>query len=143
MAIVADSGGIFALYDSRDRFHKAVRSALEQTRDRIHLPAPLLGELGYLLDHWLGTSALLRFLADVDAGSFQIEAFLPEDLRRCQELLQRYADLNLGLCDAAVAATAERLGIDRILTVDERHFRVIRTSAGGAFRLLPADRRKQ
>ena len=54
-----------------------------------------------------------------------------------------YADLNLGLCDAAVIALAERLKIDTILTVDERDFRILRTAPGRAFRLLPADRKKR
>jgi predicted nucleic acid-binding protein len=36
-------------------------------------------------------------------------------------------------------ATAERLGIRRILTVDERHFRVVRSADGKPFQLLPAD----
>jgi predicted nucleic acid-binding protein len=43
------------------------------------------------------------------------------------------------LADASVIATAERLGTRRILTVDERHFRVVRASDGKPFILLPAD----
>jgi hypothetical protein len=35
---------------------------------------------------------------------------------------------------------AERHGTDRILTLDERHFRAVRTSTGGAFTLLPGAR---
>jgi predicted nucleic acid-binding protein len=142
MAIVADSGGVFALYDSRDRHHKSVRSFLERIPETIYLPAPLLGELGYMLAAWLGTGALLQFLADVMAGSFRIEPFLPEDVQRSRALLETYADLKLGLCGAAVAATAERLRIDRILTVGERDFRAIRTREGKAFRLLPADHKQ-
>ena len=61
---------------------------------------------------------------------------------RCRALLEHYADLKLGLCDAAVIATAERLGIDRILTVAERDFRVIRSSEGKPFRLLPANHKR-
>jgi len=38
-----------------------------------------------------------------------------------------------------VIATAERLGIRTILTVDERDFRAVRTSRGEPFVLLPAD----
>ena len=139
MALVADSGGIFALYDARDRHHAAVSSLLRETATTIYLPSPLLGELGYMLSQWLGTKALLRFLSDVEAGAFRIEPFLMDDLRRTRALLKTYSELDLGLCDAAVVATAERLGLDRILTVDERDFRVIRSSKGSPFKLLPAD----
>lgn len=34
------------------------------------------------------------------------------DLVRCRELIAKYFDLDLGLADSAVIATAERLGID-------------------------------
>jgi len=143
MAIVADSGGIYALYDSKDVHHKAVRRYLAQSHDLVHLPVPLLGELGYMLGEWLGTEALLQFLTDVEAGAYRIEPFLAQDLEKCRALVKQYADLDLGLCDAAVIALAERLKIDTILTVDERDFRVIRTAQGRAFRLLPADRKKR
>lgn len=139
MAIVADTGGVFALYDAKDRYHDAVSDLLQRRSERIHLPSPLLGELGYVLLRWLGGDALIQFLADVEANAFQIEPFLTEDLRRCRELLEQYSDLDLGLCDAAVVATAERLGTNRILTVDERDFRVIRSRAGEPFVLLPSD----
>jgi predicted nucleic acid-binding protein len=46
--------------------------------------------------------------------------------------------LDIGLADAAVVATAERLKIPRILAVDERGFRDIRPRRGH-FMLLPAD----
>jgi len=60
-------------------------------------------------------------------------------MRRCRSLITRYLNLDLGLCDSAVVAVAERLGVDRILTVDGRDFRAIRSVRGKAFRLLPAD----
>jgi predicted nucleic acid-binding protein len=41
--------------------------------------------------------------------------------------------------DASVIATAERLGTLRILTLDERDFRAVRSQSGQPFVLLPAD----
>jgi hypothetical protein len=43
--------------------------------------------------------------------------------------VESYPDLKPGLAHAAVVATAEDLGIHRILTLDERDFRVLRPSA--------------
>ena len=54
-------------------------------------------------------------------------------------IVANYRDLDLGLADAAVIATAERLGVNRILTVDERDFRAVRAADGKPFTLLPAD----
>jgi hypothetical protein len=75
-----------------------------------------------------------------DSGAFRIEEDVTrEDLSRCAYLIEKHAALDLGLCDAAVAVIADRLGTDRILTVDVRDFRVLRTFRGRPFRLLPAD----
>jgi DNA replication protein DnaC len=42
----------------------------------------------------------------------------------------KYHDLDLGLSDASVVAAAERIGTDRILTVDSRDSRAIRSARG-------------
>lgn len=57
---------------------------------------------------------------------------------RCRELIATYRDLEIGLVDSAVIATAERLEVRRVLTVDERDFRAVHAK-GGALTLLPAD----
>jgi predicted nucleic acid-binding protein len=142
MAIVADSGAIYGLYDRRDAFHAILRSAIEKNRDLIVLPAPALGEIDYLMRVRLGNPALLRFLADIQEGAFVVEPVTLADLRRCAGIIERYSHLDLGLADAAIVAVAERYGTDRILTVNQRDFRVLRSARGKPFRLLPADLRK-
>ncbi len=142
MAIVADSGAVYGLYDRRDASHAALRAAVEKARELIVLPAPTLGEIDYLLRFRLGNAALLQFLTDILEGAFVVEALSLSDLRRCVALIEKYRDLDLGLADASVVAVADRLGTDRILTVDQRDFRVVRSASGRPFRLLPADRRK-
>ncbi len=73
MAIIADSGAIYALYDRRDSMHVRVREAVEKERDSIVLPAAILGEVDYLLRIRLGNPALLRFVEDVLDGAFLLE----------------------------------------------------------------------
>ena len=53
--------------------------------------------------------------------------------------LDRYADLGLGLADASAAVLAARHRTTRLLTLDERDFRPMRSLYGAAFTLLPAD----
>jgi uncharacterized protein len=142
MAIIADSSAICGLYDRRDTSHPGLRAAIETARDRIVLPAPVLGEIDYLLRVRLGNAALLRFLEDIQEGAFVVEMVTLADLRRCAVLIAKYNDIDLGLSDASVVAIAERLGTTRILTVDERNFRAIRSVQGKSFRLLPADLRR-
>lgn len=138
MSAVADTGALYALYDADDRDHKRVRKALEAIRGPIYVPSAILGEIEYLLREWLGVDAELAFLASLRKGAFQLEELAESDLARCEELLETYRDRNLGLVDAAVLATAERLHIDTILTLDERDFRAVHPKSG-SLRLLPAD----
>ena len=99
----------------------------------------LLAELDYLLTTHLGTDAELDFLQGLADGAYVLIHPTAEDLVRCRELIQQYRDLPLGLADASVVATSERLAIPRLLTVDERHFRVVQPRGFSHFTLLPAD----
>jgi hypothetical protein len=139
VALVADSGALYALYDKHDRNHRAVREALQAEDGPILIPAALLAEIDYLLRVKIGFAAEQRFLEGIEKGAFTVEAFTIEDAAFCRKLLTQYEDLDLGLADASVIATAERIGIRTILTVDERAFRAVRTSKGKSFVLLPAD----
>lgn len=138
MTVIADSGALYALYDSDDANHDRVRKVLESTAETIIIPAAILSELDYLLREFLGVPAELDFLDGLLAGYYTLEPFSEEDFHRCRELADQYRDLNIGLADASVMAVAERLNVYRILTVDERHFRAVKPRKG-SFHLLPAD----
>jgi hypothetical protein len=79
----------------------------------------------------------VRFLGDIAAGSFALEPVQPDDLLRMAELVAQYHDLPLGTVDTSVIATAERLRVTEIATVDRRHFTVVRPAHTEAFHLLP------
>ena len=53
------------------------------------------------------------------------------------ELIETYADLGLGTVDASVIATAERLDVPTIATLDRRHFTVVRPRHVDVFELVP------
>lgn len=78
----------------------------------------------------------MRFLGDLAAGNLLSESVAAGDWMRMAELVAAYRDLPLGTADASVIATAERLGIHEIATLDRRHFSVVRSRLGG-FTLLP------
>ena len=125
MALIADTGGLYALYDQSDKHHEATRRVITQEQGNIIIPDILLAEIDYLLCHWLGVQAELDFLEEILTGIYTLYRLDSQDFLRCQELLSQYQDLNLGLVDTAVMATAERLNIYRILTLDERDFRAV------------------
>ena len=139
MALIADSGALYALYDADDAHHNAVRGVIEHERGAIIVPAVILTEIDYLLREFLGVDAELTFLEDLLSGAYLLEELSMSDLTRCQELIIQYRDLDLGLADTAVMSIAERLHIYRILTVDVRDFRAVKPKKEKAFMLLPAD----
>lgn len=141
MAVICDTGAVYALYDADDLHHTAARAFVEAERGPLFLPVVLLAEIDYLLTARLGTGAALEFLESVEVGAFTLVALTSEDLARCRELILQYCDLPLGLADATVVATAERLRIQQVFTVDQRHFRALQPRGLGHFVILPADQK--
>jgi predicted nucleic acid-binding protein len=139
MAIVCDTGGIYALYEADDAHHSGVKAVVEAEPGPLYLPVVLLAEIDYLLNERLGIEAALDFLESVEQEAFTLVELRAEDVRRCRELVSQYRDMPLGIADAAVVAAAEWLRIQRVLTVDERHFRVVKPRLFDHLILLPAD----
>jgi predicted nucleic acid-binding protein len=137
LVIVADSGAVYALYDADDAHHGAVRRAMAAIRESLHIPMACLGEIDYLLRERLGLAAELDFLAEIRRGRFILEPLTLADIPVCTKLIEQYAELELGLADAAVVATAERLKTTRIFTVDQRDFHVLRSVKGERFTVIP------
>lgn len=139
MTVVADTGALYALYDADDEHHAAAVDVIEKEPGAIVVPAPVLSELDYLLLENLGVDAELAFIDGVLDGAYALDCSTLDDLPRIKELIAQYRDLKLGMVDAAVIATAERLGLSRIFTVDLRDFRAVQSAAGRPFALLPFD----
>lgn len=59
------------------------------------------------------------------------------DWERIRILVDRYRDLRLSGTDASVIAIAERLGVTRVATIDQRHFHVVRPAHCDALELFP------
>lgn len=139
MALVCDTGALYALYDADDVHHAACKAVIEAERGPLFVPVLLLAEIDYLLGTRLGVEATLEFLESIETGAFTLVAPVNDDLSRCRELITQYRGLSLGLADASVVATAERLHVHRVFTVDQRHFRAILPRGWGHFVIFPAD----
>jgi len=128
---------VYALIDRDDAWHIRVRDWWERNGADVLLPVCVLPEVCYLLARRIGPRAELAFVDAVVAAEFAVEPLLEEDTRRAAELMYAYADAPLGFVDGSVAATAERLETDRIVTTDRRHFGMLRPRHTPGFRLLP------
>ena len=97
----------------------------------------MVTEVVYLIGSRLGADAEVRFLGDLAAGEFTVEHVAAGDWLRIAELVSQYRDLPLGSVDASVVATAERLDITQIATLDRRHFSIVRPTHAPSFELIP------
>ena len=99
----------------------------------------VLAELHYLLATRVTQAAERAFLAEVGRGVYRLENFEADDIAAAERVIGKHADLDIGLADASLMVLAARYGIRDLLSLDERHFRVMRGPGGRPFRLLPAD----
>ena len=135
--IVADTGAVIALVDAHDRNHERLLALFEENPAQWILPWAILPEVDYLLGRHVSTRAQQAFLADLGGGAFTIEWGEEADMERAAELCARYRNLELGLVDGVVMATAERLRARAIATLDVRDFAPV--SIKGSPKLLPRD----
>jgi len=137
--ILIDTSGLLAAIDRAQPAHDAVAAAIAADAGPFPLSPFVLAELDYLLGRRVGTNAQRALLEDVSAGAYRLEPFSHADVRRAGEIIDRYADLAIGLADASIVVIAERLGARDLLTLDERHFRAVLGPHDKPFRLLPTD----
>jgi hypothetical protein len=130
---------LLAAIDASQHRHREAADALRAAAPPWVLSPFVLAELGYLLATRGGVAAERAFLAEIGRGVYRLEAFDADDARDAERVIGRYASLGIGLADASLVVLASRYGVRDVLTLDERHFRVLRAAAGRSFRILPAD----
>jgi len=136
--ILVDTSGVLAAIDPRQRHHAAAAGELTRPQRRILSPF-VMAELDYLVATNAGQAEELRLLNDVVRGAYELVGFSAQDVAAAAAVIQRYADLQLGLADASIVVLAGRYGCLDVLTLDQRHFRVVLGPEQKPFRLLPLD----
>jgi len=137
--LVLDTSGLLAALDAGQRLHAPAREVLAGHDGPLLLSPFVLGELDYLLGTRVGRDAETALLGEVARGAYRLEPFSEGDVAEAMEIVGRYADLGVGLADASVVVLARRHDTLDVLTLDERHFRVLRGPRDRPFRILPAD----
>lgn len=132
---VLDTGPLVAFFNAKDKHHENCVAFFSQLRGRRLLPATVLAEVSWQLEHWPRVEAL--FIEHVAMGFFELVNLTSDDLLRVSKLITKYADFPLGAVDASVIAVAERYEVDRIATLDHRHFRAVKPNHVSALALLP------
>ncbi|MBI2294488.1 MAG: PIN domain-containing protein [Betaproteobacteria bacterium] len=129
--LLVDSGPLVALFDADDRWHHPVTDFLEKYRGELVTSAANVTEAA-----WITASASGRMLANLltwlHRGAVSIHNLELQDLSRIAALSAQYRSLRPDFADLALLALAERLKLDRILTLDKKDFMVYRLKNGRA-----------
>ena len=135
MALLLDSGILYASYDADDQWHGRARDLLDREKELLIVPAPVIAEVDHFIQKRLGRTAQAVFYRSLASGHYFIADLPKEKYRRVEELNRQFSKLSLGFVDAAVVAISEALGIPRIATTDRRHFTPLAAALG--LELLP------
>jgi uncharacterized protein len=135
--LIVDTGPLLAAAWGGDDDHRQCVELLSAASWPLLVPALVAAEAAYLIGDRMGAQAELALGRAFVSGELVMEPVDAADLDRIVELMAEYVDLPLGMADASVIATAERLGATEIATLDRRHFSVVRPSHADALTLLP------
>jgi len=135
VAVLVDTGILYALADEDDAWHERARQWAETTAELLIVPVTVLPEVTYLLNSRLGAAVELAFVQSAAAGELEIEPLRQQDLTRCSDVMRRYPEI--GFVDATIVAVAERLKIEVIATTDRRHFSLVKSRHTRGYQLVP------
>jgi hypothetical protein len=138
LALILDTGPLYASLDRSDADHAACRSLIESASEPLVIPAPVLVEVDYWIHTRLHPGVLVALLADVEDGAYAVEGLQAGDYARIRQLCDQYADADIGFVDAAVLAVVERLDEPKLASLDHRHFGALRPRHRKELTLLPS-----
>lgn len=137
MAALVDAGFLYAMLNRRDPHHPDVLQVAQTLQAPVYLPVPMVTEVTYLLQKYVGTQAMADFVEGLASTQMRLVTPEPDDYRRAAEIARRYEDAPLDFVDTLIVAVAERLEVTTILTLDQRHFRLVRPRHCEAFEIRP------
>ena len=135
--MIVDTSALLAYFDTDEPDHQAVAGILEEADEPLVVSPYVIAELDYLVASRLGVRAELAVLAELAGGAWDLAAIDAEELRDASAVVERYADQRVGIADAANVVLAARYQTQTIVTLDHRHFDVLRPLAGGRLVVLP------
>jgi predicted nucleic acid-binding protein len=135
--VIVDTSALLAFFDTDEPDHAPVTAVLDGATEPLVVSPYVVAELDYLVASRLGVSAELAVLQELTGGAWDLPAIEIDGLVQARAVIERYADQSIGVADASNVILAERYRTRTIVTLDHRHFDILRPLNGGRFRILP------
>ena len=135
--MIVDTSALLAFFNTDEPDHQAVSAVFGEATEPLAVSPYVIAELDYLVASRLGVAAELAVLRELTGGAWDLPAIDVEEIVKARTVIERYADQTIGVADASNVILAERYRTRTIVTLDHRHFDVLRPLNGGRFRILP------
>lgn len=135
--LVCDTSGLLALFDAGDAHNAAVTAAVEADAGPFIVSPYVIAELDHLLATRRGVREEVGALRELATGAWELASMTTRDLDTVTRVIDRYEDQAIGAADASLVVLAARYRTTRVLTLDRRHFSVLRTLNGRRFSVVP------
>jgi hypothetical protein len=135
--VIVDTSVIIAAYVADEPRHRIVTGALAAASRPLIVSPYVVAETDHLLATRHGVRTELAVLRDLIGGAWDLVSFDPADLAAAIDVVERYADHNVGITDASMVVLANRYRTHTVATLDRRHFSVLRPLDGGHFTIVP------
>lgn len=135
--MIADTSGLLALFNAREPAHAAVRDVVAGLDQPLVVSPYVIAELDYLVATRLGVEAEAEVLVELSGGAYTLAHVDAALLAATLGVIRRYPDEGIGVADASIVVLADRQRTRSVLTLDRRHFEVLRPLSGGRFTVAP------
>jgi predicted nucleic acid-binding protein len=121
-----DAGPLLATINRNDNWHRESAALLRRLDCPFYTTLPVITEAMHLLGRHTGATGQQALWRLILRGDLLVEHPTQRDLHRMADLMSRYADRPMDFADASLVAISERLGLDRIVTLDRTDFSIYR-----------------
>jgi len=129
--LIADTGFLVAVGRRVDPKHEAARRFADRFHGQLVTASPTIVEAC----HFLSPKSQSELLDSVGRRLAVLEV-PTKDYPELSATIGIYADQDIDFADASLVWLAERSGLRQILTVDVKHFSVLRLKSGKHFELI-------
>jgi uncharacterized protein len=135
--MIVDTSALLAYFDTDEPDHEAVARVIDTSRELLVVSPYVVAELDYLIATRVGLDAELAVLRELSTGAWELASFGEPDLELAATVITKFHDQRIGVADASNVVLANRYGMRKIVTLDRRHFAVLRPISGGRFAISP------
>ena len=135
--MIVDTSALLAYFDVSEPTHAQVTAVIDGASEPLVISPFVIAELDHLVLTRHGSRVEQLVLDELVGGAWDLAEFGTDRLRAAAEIVRSYRDVPIGVTDASLVVLAAAYRTDRIVTLDRRHFSVLRLPDGNPIHILP------